>query len=1235
VTTEGTPEGTADGTQERTEGGIGYADGAESSVLSALRSATDVSAGSAELAATATTLEMAYHFAPQRLGLLAPLRLRPGIRALDIGCGTGVLSRALGEAGAEVLGLEGTEERAAAARERCRDLPGVRIVQGAIGERLAEVGEHDLALMCGVLEYSQQFEDGPLAVLRSVVDTLSAQGVLVLAIENQLGLKYLLGGTEDHHGKSWIGLADYPGDQRTPRTWTRAALSDLLDEAGLTAQRWLMPYPDYKLPKVLLDERVFDRPDAEELVDKLVRDPLSGTFGGNDGAVQGRDVHRLAVAEGVGASVASSFLVLAAFTDSALADIAAPDLGWLVSGARRPEWRRTRAVDDGLVLRTVADGSRYPAHGAHPWLRQSLTDAEDLVPGVPLDRLLLDALRVGDEQRLVDLVGQWRTACLAQAREPRDGDARHPYLPGRAGVAVLPADHLDIHPGNFIRSPDDGLVRIDREWSAGDGVDAELALLRGLLEFAQEIVTNHSPHPWSPGASLHEVLAGLAAPAGLGDALARRWDELVDAEARLQDAVSAVPVERTTTALRTDYDRSRPAPLWQVPGGLTALREDRALRPKLEQDLHEARDWFADRERDLTGELDQQHTHIADLTDRLADGARDADLLHHEADLAKSHVAELDDRIGLAFAEVASAVDEARTAWETNAATDAALAGARAQVAELAERLRRTSARLDALNRSKPVRLARRTLWPAGRLLRGTRDLALNRPGGEPDGVLRRAGSLASVLATRYRDAARGGREDHLYFDLPVPEEPVAVGSGQVVELSGWVVHADLPVRAVTVLAGERRYPASTGHHRLDVALSMRRGGVAVPTGSGIQVRVPLAAVTEAGEVPLALLVELTDGTELTRALPPLVVRPGAGTTPVEVTWPGDGPKVAVCLATYRPDAGHLAAQLDSLRAQTHRNWVCVISDDGSPQESMATVRSLIDGDDRFVLVANEENVGFYRNFERVLGLVPADADAVALCDQDDVWDADKLTTLLGRLADPAVTLAYGDMRLVDAEGGPLAPSFWDQRVNQWHDLTGLLMLNTVTGAASLARADLVRELVLPFPPGSPTAFHDQWIAVCALAGGRVEFVDRPLQSYRQHAGNVTGHHQERLDANLPGPLGWLGLGLGVDRLISEHQRAELGAVTEYELRRVAQFATVLLLRAADRLAPDTRAELVGLATSDRQLGALVRQVAARLRDRPETAGAERRLLAAALRSASRRRRERRPVRRLAPPDVG
>ncbi|MBB5806866.1 SAM-dependent methyltransferase [Saccharothrix ecbatanensis] len=1181
------------------DGGPEYADGAEDEVLTRLRAAQDVSAGSAELAAGLTDWELTYHFSPQRTALLAPLNVHDGLRVLDIGCGSGVLTRALGETGARVVGVEGTPSRAAAAAERCRDLPDVRIVAGD-ASGLSRHGTFDLALLCGVLEYSPVYGDGPAAMLADVTDALADDGVVVIAIENQLGIGYLLGQPEDHHAAAWMGLADYPAPGA--KTWSKARLHAMLADAGLTAQRWLLPYPDYKLPRVILDERVHDLADASDVVDKLVRDPLLGVFRGSSAAVAVRSPHRQAVANGFGASVAPSFLVIAGRTPEAVAKAARPDLGWLVNAQRLPEWRRSRRLTEDLRL-----AESHRTGSAAGWLRQEPTADEPLLSGAPLDRLLLDALAEHDLDTTRDLLDQWRACCTVDAR-PFADDETHPFLPGRPDVPVLPPDCLDVHPGNVIVLPDGTPRRIDLEWRAGVGVDAELVLVRALVEFTREVLRCGAAHPWPAETSIRQLVVHLATLIGLDDAARSRWSELIDAEAALQELVSGTRATDVRAALDTDVEAPGRMRLWER-GGLDEVRALVADRERLAVELAEAQQVAAQAHREVAEtrhvladahrEVDEAREEVGAPTESLMDAVRALREEHAEAERRlRAEVARVDEEFGRALMELASAETE-------RAEVDRELAAQRTAAEELAAENARLRAQLDRLTSSALVRAGEDFLWPAARLARGTRDLLLGRGGQEPDGVLRRVGkrvpAVTPLLASRVRPVSR--RDDRLMYAVDVPAT-VNVGRGQVIDLEGWAAHADVPVRQVAVVADGRRCPATTGHPRPDVAAAI--GG---EPNSGFRVRVPVRE----GLVPLELVVTLVDGTTLRRELPAVRGRSSdTDTAPVEVSWPADGPRVAICLASYRAPRLHFAEQVESIRAQTHPNWVCVISDDGSGDEGVAVLRDVVGDDPRFVIVEHDENVGFYRNFERALSLVPADADLVALSDQDDLWDADKLAVLVSRFTDPAVQLAYCDMRLVDGIGEVVAESVWANRVNQFTDLEQLLLLNTVTGAASMVRADLVRERVLPLPPGTLSAYHDQWIAATALSVGTISFVDRPLHSYRQHGANVTGWQVPRLADGLPGLRGLAaaGVGVGVGRIAA--RQAELDHITEHELRRIAQFAAVLLMRNDDRLAVEDQARLSRLAEAEHRLWPLVR-LALEGEERPQTAGAERRLLAAAL----------------------
>lgn len=213
---------------------------------------------------------------------------------------------------------------------------------------------------------------------------------------------------------------------------------------------------------------------------------------------------------------------------------------------------------------------------------------------------------------------------------------------------------------------------------------------------------------------------------------------------------------------------------------------------------------------------------------------------------------------------------------------------------------------------------------------------------------------------------------------------------------------------------------------------------------------------------------------------------------------------LAICLATWNPAPEAFAKQVDTLIAQEFRDWVCIVNDDDSARAIFAQIQKICARDPRFHVFRNPVNQGFYRNFETAIGRVPAGTKFVALCDQDDVWYPEKLSACLAAFK-AETQLVYCDMRIVHESGEVIAPSYWTTRRNQYRDLDVLMSANTVTGAASVFRAGLLPRL-LPFPQRIGGAFHDHWIACCALVGGGIEYVDRPLYDYIQHGTNVIGH---------------------------------------------------------------------------------------------------------------------------------
>jgi glycosyltransferase involved in cell wall biosynthesis len=357
----------------------------------------------------------------------------------------------------------------------------------------------------------------------------------------------------------------------------------------------------------------------------------------------------------------------------------------------------------------------------------------------------------------------------------------------------------------------------------------------------------------------------------------------------------------------------------------------------------------------------------------------------------------------------------------------------------------------------------------------------------------------------------RNRDDPHLFAKLEatVPE-PLVVGKGNAVFVSGWCFHRDRRIKSLAIRADCSDYPISAhSMPRADVFAAYDRE--TDPHGhryrSGFWAILPFSSANSHDHAELELVATLSTGEVATKPVASIEVRPspelgdGGFRSPL---GPREGePLIAIAMTTYNPRLDLFRAQVDSLREQSHRNWVCVVSDDQSRPDLYARVRAELEGDDRFVVSQTGERVGYYRNFERALSLTPGEAELVAMCDQDDRWHSDKLESLRAAL-DSGATLAYSDMNVVDEDGTVVSPTYWTDRRTNHTSMTSLLVANTITAAASLFPRRML-DSALPFPAPLGHAFHDHWLALVALATGRIAYVDRSLYDYVQHSSNAFG----------------------------------------------------------------------------------------------------------------------------------
>jgi len=207
--------------------------------------------------------------------------------------------------------------------------------------------------------------------------------------------------------------------------------------------------------------------------------------------------------------------------------------------------------------------------------------------------------------------------------------------------------------------------------------------------------------------------------------------------------------------------------------------------------------------------------------------------------------------------------------------------------------------------------------------------------------------------------------------------------------------------------------------------------------------------------------------------------------------------KISVVLATYNGDM-FLSQQLESLLSQTYQNIEIIAVDDCSSDNTLAILDEFARNNNNIKVYKNETNLGFIKNFERGCSL--ASGELIAPCDQDDFWEADKLSLLAEAIG--GYPLIYHDSWLCDEALRKTGKRISDIVVCQtFHSCLQYAVFARIYGHTLLFTKDLL-ACSIPFIDVIP---HDWWLAYNATLQGGVKFLPKPLVYYRQHDKNVFG----------------------------------------------------------------------------------------------------------------------------------
>ncbi|MDR7148301.1 2-polyprenyl-3-methyl-5-hydroxy-6-metoxy-1,4-benzoquinol methylase [Hydrogenophaga palleronii] len=493
-------------------GGITYNDGdeIEQRLLSIISAAQDRSVLSPELKSHCTDWASTYHLSGSRANILRPFEPHLKGKVLEIGAGCGAITRYMGECGADVLALEGTLRRATIARARTNDLENVTVLAESFSAFETDE-KFDVVTLIGVLEYASMFvqaERPDVAMLTRARQLLKPTGRLIIAIENQLGLKYFAGAPEDHVGIPSFGLEDryLPNGVRT---YGRHAIDALLKSTGFSSNRFFAPFPDYKFPVSIVSEKGFESSefDASALaIQSVRRDPqLPATL-----AFQPERTWQSLFENRIALDLSNSFLI-SAHTEPT--NDAEPTLAWHFSTERRADLCKVTQFLETDTKQVLVSAFR-PRKDANPQvsidgLTNRLEASTEYVRGKTLSTELLDIVtREGwTDEAIAGFIHRYFHAVSEAIGTPIQAE--------NLFDETISGRFIDALPQNIMCREDGQFQLIDTEWAWDKNISSGYLLFRGLHTFSLSLtrIGSHAKRSISTHADfLHACFASINCP---------------------------------------------------------------------------------------------------------------------------------------------------------------------------------------------------------------------------------------------------------------------------------------------------------------------------------------------------------------------------------------------------------------------------------------------------------------------------------------------------------------------------------------------------------------------------------------------------------------------------------------------------------------------------------------------------------------------------------------------------
>lgn len=201
---------------------------------------------------------------------------------------------------------------------------------------------------------------------------------------------------------------------------------------------------------------------------------------------------------------------------------------------------------------------------------------------------------------------------------------------------------------------------------------------------------------------------------------------------------------------------------------------------------------------------------------------------------------------------------------------------------------------------------------------------------------------------------------------------------------------------------------------------------------------------------------------------------------------------VSIVMCTFN-GVNYLKEQLDSILHQTYPIFELIIQDDGSTDGTIDLLIEYMAKNTCIKLFINEEHQGINNNFYSAIKR--AKGEYIAISDQDDLWELNKIENQLKTIGDNWLSCGFSKPFNNDN-----IEIYFDNRVPNLNIERLIYIASSTPGHTMLFR----RNFVSLVPQEFDFILYDHLFSIVAAYYNKISFVEKVLVNHREHINSAT-----------------------------------------------------------------------------------------------------------------------------------